>query len=71
MDKQATVKLLTVQEALLDDPGYQALLREHEILNARFLETVKALEESQRSAIFDYLGLLTEMHTRQLEQACK
>lgn len=71
MNQKAAMKLLTVQEALLDNPEYRALLEEHEILNTRFLETVEALEESQRSAIFDYLGLLVEMHTKQLEQACK
>ena len=71
MKKDIAQKILDMHEALREDGAYQALLAEHEARNARFLETVNALEESQRAAIFDYLGLLIEMHTRQLNQACK
>ncbi len=71
MEQSTAHKILDIQEALRSDPAYQALVAEHEIRNARFLKTVEALTESQRSDIFDYLGLIVEMHTRQLEWACK
>ena len=67
MNQSTAQKILEVQEALRSDPAYQALVAEHEVRNARFLKTVNALEEPQRDAIFDYLGLIVEMHTRQLE----
>ena len=71
MEQSTAHKILDIQEALRSDPAYQALIAEHEVRNTRFLETVNALEKSQRAAIYDYLGLIVEIHTRQLEWACK
>ena len=64
-------KILSIQEALLQDVQYQQVTAEHTVLNARFLETVNALEKQQQDAIFDYLGLILQMHLKMLEYTCQ
>ena len=70
MDQKCVNKLLELQESLRFDPDYQALQEEHTARNARFLETVNALDRQQQDAIFDYLGVLLEMHNKMLERVC-
>ena len=70
MDKTVAMRIMDIQESLMDDPSYQELLAEHAVLNARFLETVNGLEKHRQDAIFDYLGVFLEMHNRMLELAC-
>lgn len=71
MNREVSDKILSIQEALLQDVQYQQVAAEHTVLNARFLETVNALEKQQQDAIFDYLGLILEMHNKMLELACQ
>ena len=71
MKKQVVDKMLQIEEALREDPGYQHLMAEHEVLNPRFLAAVEKLEKEQQDAIYDYLGLLIQMHTEMLLKACE
>ena len=64
-------KLLEIEEALLADAGYQHLLAEHGVLNARFLAVLEELEQEQQDVICDYLGLLIQLHTEMLLKACE
>ena len=63
--------MLQIEEALREDPGYQHLMAEHEVLNPRFLAAVEELGQEQQDAIYDYLGLLIQMHTEMLLKACE
>ena len=71
MKKQVVDKMLQIEEALREDPGYQHLMAEHEVLNPRFLAAVEELGQEQQDAIYDYLGLLIQMHTEMLLKACE
>ena len=71
MKKYAVDKLLEIEEALRLDEGYQHLMAEHATLNARFLALLEELEEEQQNLIYDYLGLLLQMHTEMLLKACE
>ena len=53
----------------MEDETYRQLMDEHGARNERFLEVVQSLSEEQQTAIYDYLGVLIEMHLRMLEQA--
>ena len=69
MSREASRKLLQLQEAAMEDETYRQLMDEHGARNERFLEVVQSLSEEQQTAINDYLGVLIEMHLRMLEQA--
>ena len=71
MKKQVVDKMLQIEEALRQDAGYQHLMAEHEVLNPRFLAAVEELGQEQQDAIYDYLGLLIQMHTEMLLKACE
>ena len=71
MEKQVVDKMLQIEEALRQDAGYQHLMAEHEVLNPRFLAAVEELGQEQQDAIYDYLGLLIQMHTEMLLKACE
>ena len=71
MEKQVVDKMLRIEEALRQDAGYQHLMAEHEVLNPRFLAAVEELGQEQQDAIYDYLGLLIQMHTEMLLKACE
>ena len=71
MNREVSDKILSIQEAILQDAQYQQLAAEHTALNARFLEIVNALDKQQQDAIFDYLGLILQMHIKMLEYACQ
>ena len=70
MDQKCVHKLLEMEESIRLDSDYQALLAEHTVRNARFLEIVNALDRQQQDVIFDYLGVILEIHNRMLEFAC-
>ena len=69
MDKAVACKILEIQERFREDPDYQSLLVEHEVLNARFLKMAETLMQEQKEAVFDYIGLLIEIHLCVLEYA--
>ena len=69
MRKELSKKILQLQEAAMEDETYRQLMDEHGVRNERFLQVVQSLSEEQQTAIFDYLGVLIEMHLRMLEQA--
>ena len=70
--KNPTVdKLLEIEEFLRADERYQHLMEEHRVLNARFLAMLEELEEKQKDLIYDYLGVLIQMHTEMLLKACE
>ena len=69
MKKYAVDRLLEIEEALRLDEGYQHLMAEHHSMNARFLALLEELEEEQQDTIYDYLGLLLQMHTEMLLKA--
>ena len=71
MDKSLVPKILHIQKQALEDPDYQALLEEHDDVNARLLEILPTLSPSQRDAVLDYFGLCQAMHLRLLELAMK
>lgn len=67
MDKHIFDKILTAQENLSKKPEYQDLLKEYEILNTRFLQQMETMTAEQQSAVWDYCGMLIEMHIHTLE----
>ena len=69
MDKTIVNRLFDIQDAMRQDPDCRSLYEEHAFLNARFLETVESLTAEQKDAVFDYIGLLVEMHLRTLMYA--
>ena len=71
MEKYAVDKMLQLEEALRLDGRYQQLMAEHEILNTRFLRAAETMTEAQQDAVYDYLGLLIQMHTEMLLKACE
>ena len=67
MNRTVFCKVLDAQEKMFDDPNYQKLLAEHEMLNTRFLRQLDTMNSEQQEAVMDYCGLLIEMHLRTLE----
>ncbi len=67
MDKTVFEKILTAQEELYKNPEYGDLLAEYEQLQKRFLEQVKTMNKEQQSAVWDYCGMLIEIHLHTLE----
>ena len=71
MKNPAVDKLLEIEEFMRTDESYQLLMKEHEVLNARFLSLLEELEEAQQDILYDYLGVLIQMHTEMLLKACE
>ena len=67
MNKAIFDKILDAQEMLSTKPEYQNLMKEYELRNERFLEQVKTMNPEQQSAVWDYCGMLIEMHLHMLE----
>ena len=67
MDKAVFDKILTAQEKLSYDQEYHVLIEEYARLQDRFLEQVETMNEEQRSAVWDYCGILIEMHLHTLK----
>ena len=67
MDKAIFNIILEAQEELLTNPEYQNLIKEYDALNKRFLEQVRTMNQEQQSAVWDYCGMLIEMHLHTLE----
>ena len=71
MKNPAVDKLLEIEEFMRTVENYQHLMKEHEVLNARFLSLLEELEEAQQDILYDYLGVLIQMHTEMLLKACE
>lgn len=71
MEQKAMDKLLQIEETLRSDPVYQHLVAEHKERNVRFLAMAKELDREQQDILYDYLGLLIQMHTEMLLAACE
>ena len=67
MDKAILDKILTAQEALFANPEYQNLWKEYELRQREFLKQVETMTREQKAAVWDYCGLLIEMHLHTLE----
>ena len=67
MNKAIFDKILDAQEMLSAKPEYQNLIKEYELRNERFLEQVKTMNPEQQAAVWDYCGMLIEMHLHTLE----
>ena len=67
MDKVLFEKILTAQETLYKNPEYKLLLAEYAQLQECFLEQIKTMNKEQQSAVWDYCGMLIEMHLHTLE----
>ena len=67
MNKMIFEKILTAQEKLYCDSEYQTLMEEYASLQERFLEQVETMNPEQREAVWDYCGMLIEMHLHTLD----
>ena len=67
MDRRVFEKIVAAQEEFCKKPEYQKILEEHERLHAHFLQQVETMNPEQQSAVWDYCGLLIEMHLHMLE----
>lgn len=64
-------KIIRIQETAAEDPDYLALLEEYRELGSSFLELLESLPRKDAGLIEDYLGIVGELHRRQLIIACK
>ena len=71
MRKDLSQKILAIREAALDDEIYRELMQEHTVRNAQFLATMETLSCEQQEVVYDYLGVLVQMHYRMLELECE
>lgn len=71
MDRSAALKILDIQEAMGKQKDFQPLIAEYQMLSAKFQEAAKTFTKEQWDAVFDYLGVLNEIHLRTLEYALK
>jgi hypothetical protein len=71
MKNPAVDKMLEIEEFMRTDENYQHLMAEYETLNTRFLSLLEELEEVQQDIIYDYLGVLIQMHMEMLLKACE
>ena len=67
MDKAVFEKILAAQEELHNSPEHKSLMEEYERLNNRFLQQVQTMTPEQQTAVWDYCGMLIEMHLRTLK----
>ena len=67
MDKTVFEKIVAAQEELYNGPEHQKLMEEYDRLQERFLQQVGTMTLEQQSAVWDYCGMLIEMHLHTLE----
>ena len=71
MEQIVTERFITVNERARQDSDYQQLLAEYRVRERQLMEALETMNENQRDAVLDYLGLAGEMHRKLLELACK
>ncbi len=63
--------IIRIQETAAEDPDYLALLDEYRKLGNKFSKFLETLPREDADVIEDYLGIIGELHRRQLIIACK
>lgn len=71
MDHSLSKRIISVQTQLAQDPDYQKLQEELDILDPAMLHLMVILPREQAEVLEDYLGLIAEMHRRMLILACQ
>lgn len=66
MERDVCRKILELREEAALDEDFRRLIMEHEALNARLLAQLDTMNDAQRSAVMDYIGLGVEMHLKLL-----
>lgn len=66
MDRQIARKIMAVLETARCDPGCRHLYPEYEAVNRQLLAQMDAMNEAQRAAVLDYIGLVAQIHMKQL-----
>lgn len=69
VDQRIKERYLDLQETIRKDSGYQALVREYEILSRQLSGQMEAMTRDQQDAVTDYCGLLIELQWKVLEYA--
>ena len=64
-------KIIQIQKTAAEDPDYLALLDEYRELGNKFSRLLETLPREDADVIEDYLGIVGELHRRQLIIACK
>ena len=67
MDSKMTQYILNLQDRIHTDEEYQRLMDEYTYRNEQLLDQLKTMNPEQRSAVWDYLGLMIELHFKILE----
>lgn len=71
MDSDITKRFISVEELARQDNDYRLLLEEYRLRNTQLLSQLETMNDRQRDAVLDYLGLAGEMHRKMLEFACR
>ena len=69
MDQIKTDFYFHLHSRLAEDSEYRLLLAEFRELDRQLLEQLEYMSPDARNAALDYLGLLAQLHTRQLAVA--
>ena len=70
MDQKIVGRLSAVYEQARQDVEYRQLLDEYRVRERQLMEALETMNENQRDAVLDYLGLAGEMHRKLLAFAC-
>lgn len=60
-----------IEKLAAEDRQYQQLLRENKLLEKRFDQMVRCLNDEQRAIAWDYVMNCEDMSRRMLELACE
>ena len=66
MTHETALKILEVQEAFRNDPEFDSLWEEHQILASQFTGLMQMLPKEQSEIINDFFGIVNEIHLRTL-----
>lgn len=66
MTRETALKILEVQEAFRNDPEFESLWEEHQMLADRFTGLMQVLPKEQSDIIDDFFGIVNELHLRTL-----
>ena len=71
MVKATMNKILEIQDSIQTNSEYWQLMEEYKICGRQLLAQLETMNEDQRNAVLDYLGLGVEMHLKMLEFAVR
>lgn len=66
MTHETALKILEVQEVFRNDPEFEALWEEHQLLAGRFIALMQEMPKEQAAVIEDFFGIVNEIHLRTL-----